>query len=43
MRLEIIATVALLTLFVVYYGAQYSVSSITRALFGTPRSWYACS
>ena len=26
----------LLTLFVVYYGAQYSVSSITRALFGTP-------
>jgi polar amino acid transport system permease protein len=26
----------LLTLFVVYYGAQYTVSSITRALFGVP-------
>ena len=26
----------LLTLFVVYYGAQYSVSSLTRALFNTP-------
>lgn len=26
----------LLTLFVVYYGAQYAVSSLTRALFGTP-------
>ena len=26
----------LLTLFVVYYGAQYSVSGITRALFGRP-------
>ena len=26
----------LLTLFVVYYGAQYSVSNITRSIFGTP-------
>ena len=26
----------LLTLFVVYYGAQYSVSGITRAIIGTP-------
>ncbi len=26
----------LLTLFVVYYGAQYSVSGVTRALFGAP-------
>ncbi len=26
----------LLTLFVVYYGAQYAVSSMTRAIFGTP-------
>jgi polar amino acid transport system permease protein len=26
----------LLTLFVVYYGAQYSVSTATRALFGAP-------
>ncbi len=26
----------LLTLFVVYYGAQYTVSSVTRAVFGTP-------
>jgi polar amino acid transport system permease protein len=26
----------LLTLFVVYYGAQYAVSGVTRALFGTP-------
>ncbi len=26
----------LLTLFVVYYGAQYTVSSFTRAVFGTP-------
>ena len=26
----------LLTLFVVYYGAQYAVSTMTRAVFGTP-------
>ena len=26
----------LLTLFVVYYGAQFAVSSLTRAIFGTP-------
>ncbi len=26
----------LLTLFVVYYGAQYAVSTVTRAFFGTP-------